>query len=154
MWSSSSTPGPRFAERISYKRAGVKRLLPLLLATAALAACGGEDPADVEEVIRGWAKASNDRDAKAFCNDYITLDFAERVTGASGENAREQCEKLFEVTQPGLEIKIIEVSKVEIDGNQATALVRRQTTGSGPSDQIFKLRQEEGEFRIASSGEG
>ena len=132
----------------------MKRLLPVLLAGVALAACGGEDPADIEEVIRGWAKASNEQDAKAVCNDYITLDYAERITGATPDTAREQCEKLFEVTQPGLQIKIIDVSEIEIDGDEATALVRREITGSGPGDQIFRLRQEDGEFRIASSGEG
>jgi len=108
----------------------------------------------VEQVIRGWAKAANERDAKAFCNDYVTQEFAERVSGATGGNAREQCQKLFEATQPGLQVTIIDVSKIEIDGDEATALVRRRTTGSGASDQVFRLKQEDGEFRIASSGEG
>jgi ketosteroid isomerase-like protein len=132
----------------------VTRLLAPLLAACALVACGGEEPADVEAVIRGWAKAANERDAKAFCNDYVTQDFAERVSGATGGNAREQCEKLFEATQPGLQITILDVSRVEIDGGEASALVRRRTTGSGASDQIFRLEQEDGEFRIASSGDG
>lgn len=125
----------------------------MLLAAAALAGCGGDDPEDIEEAIRGWAKASNDRDAKAFCNDYVTQEFAERVSGATGDNAREQCEKLFAVTRPGLRVTILEVRDIEIDGDEATAVVRRQTTGSGPSDQLFRLEKEDGEFRISSSGE-
>jgi ketosteroid isomerase-like protein len=126
--------------------------LPLLVAFA-LAACGGDDPEDIEAVIRGWAKASNERDAEAFCNDYVTLDFAERVSGATGDNAREQCEKLFAVTRPGLKVTILDVSEIEIEGDTASAVVRRQTTGTGPSDQLFRLKKEDGEFRISSSGE-
>ena len=119
----------------------------MLGAAAALAACGGEDPADIEEVIRGWAKASNERDAKAFCNDYITQDFAERVTGASGKNAREQCEKLFDVTQPGLEIEIIEVSQIEIDGDEATvtAVIRRQ---GQRARQVYELVKDGGDWKL------
>ena len=131
----------------------MRRLLPPLLAACALAACGGDEPADIEAVIRGWAKASNEQDAKAFCNDYVTEEFAEGVTGATGPNAREQCEKLLGATRPGLKITILEVSEIEIDGDEATALVRRQITGTGASDQLFRLKKEEGEFRVASSGE-
>jgi ketosteroid isomerase-like protein len=131
----------------------VSRLLTLLLAAVALAACGGDEPEDVEQVIRDWAKASNEHDAKAFCNDYVTQEFAERVSGATGDNAREQCEKLVEVTRPGLRITILDVRDVEIEGDEATAIVRRQITGGGPSDQSFRLEKEDGEFRISSSGE-
>jgi len=150
-WCSSSTPAPPSAERFA-TNAAVKRLLPTLLAACALAACGGEDPEDVEQVIRGWAEATNEQDAEAWCNDYVTQEFAERVSGATGDNAREQCEKLFEVTQPGFRITIVNVSRIEIDGNVATALVRRRITGSGTRNQVFRLEQEDGEFRIASEG--
>jgi len=37
-------------------------------------------------------------------------------------------------------------------GDEATALVRRRTTGAGASDQLFKLKKEDGDFRVASSG--
>ena len=128
------------------------RLLPPLVAALVISGCGGLDEADVEEAVRGWAKAANERDAKAFCNDYVTKDFAERVSGATGDNAREQCEKLFEVTQPGLKVEILGVSRIEIDGDRATAIVRRQATGSGVVNQRFQLREEDGQFRVASSG--
>ena len=124
----------------------------MLAAAVAIAGCGGPDEADVEDVIRGWAKAANERDAEAFCNDYVTEDFAEGVSGATGDNAREQCEKLFEVTQPGLKVEILDISRIEIDGDEATAIVRRQATGSGVVNQRFELRKEDGEFRVASSG--
>lgn len=104
-------------------------------------------------MIRGWARAANEHDVKAVCNDYITQDFAERVSGATGDNARKQCEKLFAATRPGLRITILDVSDIEIDGDEATAEVRRQITGSGPSNQQFRLEKEDGEFRISSSGE-
>ena len=84
----------------------MRRLLPLLLAPCVLAACGGANESDVEDAIRGWAKAANERDTEAFCNDYVTQEFAERVSGATGDNAREQCETLLKATQRGLEIEI------------------------------------------------
>jgi len=130
----------------------VRRLLPTLLAASVLVACGGEEPEDVEQVIRGWAKAANERDAEAWCNDYVTQEFAEQVSGATGDNAREQCEKLWDVTQPRFQITILDVSRIEIDGSKATALVRRRTTGSGTGNQVFRLEQEDGEFRIAGEG--
>lgn len=128
------------------------RLLLLLAATLVIAGCGGPDEADVEEAIRGWAKAANERDAEALCNDYVTQDFAEGVSGATGDNARKQCEKLFDVTQPGLKVEILDVSRIEIDGDSATAIVRRQATGSEVVNQRFELEKEDGEFRIARSG--
>jgi ketosteroid isomerase-like protein len=131
----------------------MRRVLPLLLVSGALAACGGgADESDIEDAIRGWAKAANERDTKAFCNDFVTDEFAERVSGATGDNARKQCEKLLEATQPGLTIEIREVSKIKIDGDSATAVVN-MVAGSAPSDRLFKLKKEDGEFRIASSGE-
>jgi ketosteroid isomerase-like protein len=131
----------------------VKRLAIPLIAALALAACGGEDdsPEDVEQAIRSWAKAANERDAEAFCNG-VTQGFAERVSGASGENARKECEELFDVTQPGLKITILDVKEIEIDGDRANALVRRRLSGAGESEQLFRLRKEDGEFRVASSG--
>jgi ketosteroid isomerase-like protein len=134
----------------------VKRLLPLLLVAAAAAAggCdGGDDKAEVEQVIRDWAKAANEHDADAFCNDLITQAFAERVSLATGDNARKQCEKLVEATKRGLNIEIINIRNVEIDGDTATAVVRRRVTGSGASDQVFELKKEDGEFRLDSSGD-
>ena len=132
----------------------MRSLLPSLLLVLALAGCGGPDEDDVEDAIRGWAEAANERDAEAFCNDYVTEDFAEGVSGATGDNAREQCEKLFEVTQPGLKIVILDVSRIEIDGDKATAIVRREATGSGVVNQRFELEREDGEFRVARSGSG
>jgi ketosteroid isomerase-like protein len=131
----------------------VRRLAPLLLAAVALAACGGDEPEDIEQVIRDWARAANERDVDALCNEYVTQEFAERVSGATGDNAREQCEKLFTATRPGLRVTILDVSQVEIEGDEATAVVRRQITGGGPSDQLFRLEKEDGDFRISSSGE-
>jgi ketosteroid isomerase-like protein len=124
-----------------------------LAAAALLVACGSPGKGDVERSIRGWAKAANERDAKRFCNDYVTQGFAERVSGATGSSARAQCEKLFKATRPGLKVNIIQIRDVKIDGDKATAVVRRQTTGTGPLDQVFQLKNEDGHFRIASSGE-
>jgi ketosteroid isomerase-like protein len=135
----------------------VRRLLPLFLVAAAATAggCGGgdDDKAEVEQVIRDWAKAANEHDADAFCNDLVTQGFAERVSLATGDNARKQCEKLVEATKRGLTIEIIDISKIEVDGDRATAVVRRRVTGSGAGDQVFELKKEDGEFRLDSSGD-
>ena len=125
----------------------------MIAVTCALGACGGTDDADIEEVIRGWANAANERDEKAFCNEFVTQEFAERVSGATGENAREQCEKLFKATRRGLSIEIIEVKDVEIDGDRASAVVNMRTTGAAAGDRAFELRKEDGDVKIASSGE-
>lgn len=134
----------------------MSRLPPPLacaLAACALAACGGgANESDVEDAIRGWAKAANERDTEAFCHDYVTQEFAERVSGATGDNARDQCEKLLEATQRGLRIEIREVKQIEIDGDDATAVVN-MVAGRTPADRRFELKKEDGEFRIASSGE-
>ena len=129
------------------------RLVALVLLAVALAACGGDDESEVEDVVRAYAEAINDRDADRFCNDLITAEYAQGLSVETDEDrARDSCEKLFGATQQGLEVEILEITAVKVDGDNATARVRVRATGTGSGRQVFKLEKEDGEFRVTNAG--
>jgi hypothetical protein len=122
----------------------------LCLAALGLGACGGDDESNAEDVLREYVKAANDRDADKFCGDLATDELVEQITGATGDDARDQCRRLLDATQSGLNIELVDVKKVVVDGDRArvTALVK---TNSGRSEQTYTLVKQDGDFRVTSN---
>lgn len=94
-------------------------LLPciLILSALAFAACGGSsssDEGEIEEVIETSATTTDPAD----CKKLNTQEFMEQTTQESGSAAVKECE---EEAKKGEGAKSVSVSKVEVDGSDATA---------------------------------
>jgi hypothetical protein len=97
-----------------------KRLLflPCILIFAGifLAACGsgGDDEAEVKEVIEKSATTTDPAD----CKKLQTQEFMEQTSGESGTAAVQECEEDAKEEQGA---KSVDTSEVEVDGSSATA---------------------------------
>jgi ketosteroid isomerase-like protein len=139
----------------------VSRRFPLLLAVPALAlfavpalalsACGGgDDKEDIEQTVRDFVSATNDRDADAFCGEIVTQEFLEQSTGATGDEAEDECRRQLEAIK-GLEVELVEIRWTEIDGEAATVRAVIETQGAA-RPQTLRLEKEDGKWKLAGGG--
>jgi ketosteroid isomerase-like protein len=127
--------------------------LVLAGAVAVLAACGGGDDKDaVDQTVRDFVKATNERDAEAFCEDLITQEFLEQSTGATGDNAKESCRKQFSRLK-GLKVELVRITSTEVDGDEATVKAVLRTQGQ-VQDQVLRLEKEDGDWRLTGNPGG
>ena len=109
-------------------------------------ACGSSDEEDVQDAIRGFASAIEEKDYGEAC-DAVTEQVREALgnaaTGAAG------CEKVFEQANEagGLEglptdADDLEFEKVEVKGDSATVRIQGDNTGD------TTLRKEDGEWKL------
>ena len=57
------------------------RLAPLLVLVLLVGACGGDDGKDVQQTVRDFVSATNDRDGDRLCDDLVTQDYLEKEGG-------------------------------------------------------------------------
>ena len=128
------------------------RLLPLLL--FALAGCGGggDDTAEVKQVLRDFVKATNGRDGDTLCGDLLTREYIEKATGATGEQADDACREQLELTT-GFELDLISIGRTRIDGEEATVRVVLDTDGVR-APRLFRLELEDGDWKLAAGSGG
>jgi ketosteroid isomerase-like protein len=133
-----------------------RTLTAAALALACLVAgCGGGDdkatPADVQQVVKDFAKAVNNRDGKTFCNELTTRSYLEKVTAAKGDSAVKQCETQIGSLQLQQKYKVVKFTKTTIKGDSATVIALLELQGQR-RPQVFRLRKENGKFRLTSGG--
>jgi hypothetical protein len=131
--------------------APVTRPLPALLAvstlTLILSTCGGDDDqAEIEQTVRDFVSATNDRDADTFCGEIVTQEFLEQSTGAKGDEAEDECKRQLESIK-GLDVKLVEISKTEIEDDKATVRAVIETQGD-PQPQTLRLEKEDGKWKL------
>lgn len=109
-------------------------LLPciLIVSALALAACGSssDETGEIEEVIVASATAYD----PVNCKKLNTQRFNEQLAGESGPTALAECEEEAEKEEG---VDSVEVSKVEVDGSDATAEVA--LTGGGLDGQTVEV---------------
>ena len=124
--------------------------LPLALATVALvliAACGGDDREGVEQTVRDFVRATDQRDANVFCGELVTREFLEQSTGATGDRAKDACKQQLRAVT-GLRVRLVRIRKVEIDEDRATASVVLETQGRR-QPRLLRLKREDGDWKLA-----
>ena len=126
----------------------LRPLLMLLLAVAALAvaACGGDDEEDVEQTVRDFVSASSEPDA----DELVTQEFIEQATGATGDEAEDECRRQLEET-PGVDAELVEIRATEIDGDEARVRAVIRTQGQ-PGTQTLRLEREDGKWKLSGGG--
>jgi hypothetical protein len=133
--------------------APVLRALLVLLALPALLlpGCGGDDDKeDIEQTVRDFVSATNDRDADMFCGEIVSQEFLEQSTGATGDEAEDECRRQLEAIK-GLELELVEIARTEVDGDAATVRAVIETQGD-PRPQTLRLEKEDGQWKLAGGG--
>jgi ketosteroid isomerase-like protein len=119
----------------------------------ALPACGGgDDKEDIEQTVRDFVSATNDRDAEAFCGELVTQEFLEQSTGAKGDEAEDECKRQLEAIK-GLEAELVEIRRTEVDGDSATVRAVIEVQGD-VTPQTLRLQKEDGRWKLTGGGGG
>jgi hypothetical protein len=120
----------------------------LLCAAVWVVGCGGNDREDAERTVRDFIAATNERDADKFCDDLVTRRFLEDTTGANGDEAHSVCKKQFTALR-GRPIRLVGVRRTRVHGDKAdvTAAI---AVGGQERPQLFRLRKEGGDWRVAT----
>src|SRR3954452_15892236 len=131
----------------------MRRLLTLtLVAAACLGACGGgNDKKDAGDTVKQFFTALQKRDVDKLCDRLLTKDFIERTTGAQGDQARQECKSQFKLLKT-TDFKLVSVGKVTVNGDNARADATIERGGQ-TQPQIFRLKKEDGDWRLANSGQ-
>lgn len=122
------------------------------LTTFALAACGGGgDPKEkAEQTVRDFLAATSSSDGGKACG-LVTTEFLEQSTGAKGDKAKDACKKQIDSLKDA-DVKVTKIAKVEIDGDRATVTAELERSGQ-KRPQVFKLKKQDGDFRLAGAKE-
>jgi hypothetical protein len=132
----------------------VARVL-FLLVLLALAGCGGggdDDPGEVEQTLRDFVTATNDRDGEKLCGDLLTQEYMEKATGATGDRAEDACRKQLDLTT-GLQLDLISIGRTKLDGDEASVRAVIDTDGVR-APRLFRLEKEDGRWKLADGSGG
>ena len=130
------------------------RSLTALFALCALVlgACGGDDEEKVNQTVREFVSATNDRDTKKFCDELVSQQFLEQSTGAKGGRARDACHSQLKSLK-GLKVKLEKIESTKVDGDKATVRAVLSTRGQ-KQDQVLRLKKEGGDWKLAGGSGG
>ena len=119
------------------------------LALLAVAACGGDEKQEVEATVREFVRATNERDAEAFCEDLVTQEFLEQTTGATGDGAADACREQFSRLK-GLKVDLVRIRSTTVEGDRARVRAELSTQGR-TQDQVLRLEKEDGDWRLTGN---
>jgi hypothetical protein len=134
---------------------GVPRsLVAALLASmlAPLAACGGSDESEIKQTVRDFIKATRDRDADKWCGKLVTHEFLEQATGATGSKATDACRKQIRAAKPP-DVRLLKLDKPKVEDDTASVIATIEEQDR-PRPQVFRLKNEDGDWRLTSAGVG
>jgi hypothetical protein len=130
----------------------VTRAATALLAGAllAVAGCGGDDDEQqIERTVREFVTAINTRDGDKFCDELVTREFIEQQTFAKGDNATEDCKRQLKQLKD-LRVKLVRIAAIRVDEDRARVKLVLSLQ-SQRQDQLYRMRKEDGDWRIAGA---
>jgi predicted lipid-binding transport protein (Tim44 family) len=128
-------------------------LLILLLPALALGGCGGgDDEEQIDATVRDFVSAANDRDADTFCGEIVTQEFLEKTTGATGDDAQDECRRQLKAIK-GLRVKLVRIDKTEFDGDRATVRVVFRAQGV-TAPETLRLEKQDGDWKLSGRSGG
>lgn len=120
-------------------------LLPaLLISVFGLVACGGGE--SEEDKITSTIETAATSTDPAVCGETQTLQFMEATSGGSGKEAEKECEKKTKAGESNPES--VTVSKVEVEGEKATANVEFEGGNFDGQTLEVALTKEAGEWKL------
>jgi hypothetical protein len=131
------------------------RLAALLLCGAlTLAACGGASPkrsdADrVRDTLAAFGQASAKHDYRRVCGELLAKPVIDSV-----RRAGLTCESAMKTALEGVQAPKIEVRKVTINGDRASASVHTTAANQPPADDTVALVKEGGDWKIGALAGG
>ena len=129
--------------------------LTLVACAFAVAGCGGggdDDREEIDRTISEFVAALNTRDGETFCEDLVTREWVEKRTFAKGDRAISACKQELGRLK-GLRLELVRVENVKVDGDNARVRAVLSVQ-SQEQDQVYRLRKEDGGWRIASGAGG
>jgi hypothetical protein len=128
-------------------------LLLLLLPVLGLGGCGGgDDEEQIDETVRDFVNAANDRDADTFCGEIVTQEFLEKTTGAMGDDAQDECRRQLKAIK-GLRVSLVRIGKTEIDGDRATVRAVFRAQGV-TAPETLRLEKQDGDWKLSGRSGG
>jgi ABC-type glycerol-3-phosphate transport system substrate-binding protein len=122
-------------------------LLPALLLALALglAACGGGGESDEDKITTTLENAATSTDP-AVCDETQTLAFMEQTSGSNGKEAEKECEE--EAKSGEGQPDSVNITKVEVDGDKATANVEFKGGNLDGQTPEVALIEEDGDWKL------
>ena len=99
--------------------------------------------------MREFVRATNEGDGEAFCEDLVTQEFLEQSTGATGDDAADNCRRQFSRLK-NVEVELVRLRGTQVDGDEASVRAVIVTQGQR-QDQLLRLRKEDGDWRLTGN---
>ena len=127
----------------------------LTFLAVALATCGGgdDDREDVEQTVRDFVTATNERDGDAFCGELVTQEFLEQSTGAKGDQAEDACKQQLE-SVVGIRLRLVKIRGTEVDGDRARVTAVLEAQGQRQPPRVLRPVREDGDWKLAGGTGG
>jgi hypothetical protein len=114
--------------------------------TVAAAGCGRQSAEDqVRAKLDDFAQATAAKDYRRLCNDVLAKQLVQRARAAGLT-----CEVALETGLKGVQNPKVEVRKVTVRGDSATAVVHTTAANQDASTDTLQLARQGGEWRVSS----
>jgi hypothetical protein len=114
-----------------------------LLVVLGIVLLGGSDEPTEEDRVRDAAEEILTTEGKGACTKLATQDFVEKSTGQEGDAAFEECDN-----DPGKLSESSDISKVEVDGSQATVEAKAEGGELDGEEVELSLLKQEDEWKL------